>query len=109
MANCQGLRIELTGVEVHIGVQFPIDEVWIGKCNPLQLNSDIYQRIPAGDCKDLVGQLPNLGCPWVEVLVHAMPKAKQLLLCHAVAFGNDTLLWMRGVKRQAMCIFVRCR
>mmetsp|Transcript_2581 Transcript_2581/g.4624 ORF Transcript_2581/g.4624 Transcript_2581/m.4624 type:complete len:291 (-) Transcript_2581:701-1573(-) len=77
-------------VKVDVGVQLPVDKVGVGARDALQLHRDVDQRVAPSNGKHLIRELADLRRARVKVLVHAVPKSKQLLL-----FGLDALqkLW----------------
>src|SRR3990172_9977576 len=68
------------GIEVHIRVEFSLDEVLIFQGNPLELDRDVEQRILARNLEYLVGYPLDDFRPRVVVLVHPVAKTHKLTL-----------------------------
>ena len=69
--------VDETRIEVHIGIEFAIDEIIVFKGDPLQFHGNVQQRILAGDTQHPVGHfLENPGAR-VVVLVHPVAEAHE--------------------------------
>src|SRR5688572_13966704 len=66
--------IDQAGVEVHVGVELPLDEVLVLESDPLELERDLQLRVQPGLLEDVVRHLlDQLGARVVR-LVHPVPE-----------------------------------
>ena len=69
--------VDDSGVEVDVRVEPPLDEVVVLERDPFQLHREVDLGVPAGDLKDLFGNLAHDAGAWVVVPVDTMSEPHQ--------------------------------
>ncbi len=81
-------------VEAHVRVDFTLDEVFVGKCDALELHCDLNERLLAQDLEHFICYLLDYFSARVVILIHTVAEAHQLTLFVLDSFdeGGDVLL-----------------